>query len=121
MTEPQTPSVSGGSAPDLRVLTHAAYGLIALGFVTAGALGVATLAGVVLIYIKRADAAGTFYAAHFEWLLGTFWWSALWLALGAIATAVYLGWLGVLAALVWALYRLIKGWLALMEGAPPSV
>jgi uncharacterized membrane protein len=104
----------------LRTLTHVAYGLFALGFVTGGMLGVATLAGVVLIYIKRADAAGTFYAAHFDWLLRTFWWSVLWLVLSGIATVVYLGWLGMVATLVWALYRMIKGWLALMEGTPPA-
>ncbi len=109
-----------GAAPDLRTLTHVAYGLYALGFLTGGFLGVATLAAVVLMYIKRPDTVGTIYAAHFDWLLRTFWWAVLWLALSAIATLIFIGWLGVVATLVWVLYRLIKGWLALMAHAAPG-
>ena len=45
------------------------YGLYALGFLTGGFLGIATLA-VVLMYVKRGDTAGTMmYASHFDWLL----------------------------------------------------
>jgi len=109
-----------GPASDLRTLTHVAYGLYGLGFLTGGFLGMATLAAVVLIYIKRADTAGTIYAAHFDWLLRTFWWALLWLALSAIATLIFIGWLGVVATLVWVLYRLIKGWLALLAHAVPG-
>ena len=108
------------AGPDLRLLTHVAYGLFALGFLTSGFLGVATLASVLLIYIKRADAAGTVYARHFDWLLRTFWWSVLWLFLSIVLTHIVIGWLGVLAAIVWALYRVIKGWLAFFEGVDPS-
>jgi len=116
---PQTPNQPNSSL-DLRTLTHVAYGLYALGFVTAGFLGIATLAAVVLMYLERTDAAGTMYAAHFDWMLRTFWWALLWLALSMIGTLIFIGWLGVVATVVWVLYRLIKGWLALMEGAVPT-
>ena len=115
---PNAPVPAG--VPDLRLLTHMAYGLFALGFLTSGVLGVATLAGVVLLYVKRSDTAGTIYAGHFDWLLRTFWWSVLWLVLSAILTMVFVGWIGLIATLVWALYRLIKGWLALFEGSSPT-
>jgi uncharacterized membrane protein len=118
VSEPQTPVTS--SSPDLRTITHVAYGLYALGFVTGGFLAIATLAAVVLVYVKRADAAGTYYASHFDWLLRTFWWALLWLALSGIATLIFIGWLGVAATVIWVLYRLIKGWLALMEGRGPT-
>jgi len=119
VSDPQTPNQPNSSL-DLRTLTHVAYGLYALGFVTAGFLGIATLAAVVLMYLKRTDAAGTMYAAHFDWMLRTFWWALLWLALSMIGTLIFIGWLGVVATVVWVLYRLIKGWLALMEGAVPT-
>ena len=77
-----------GTKLDLRTLTYVAYGLYALGFLSSGFLGIATLASVVLMYLKRADVAGTFYAAHFDWLLRTFWWALLWMAISALA--VYL-------------------------------
>ncbi|OZI64322.1 DUF4870 family protein [Bordetella genomosp. 4] len=119
MSDPQIPTQPSNSL-DLRTLTHVTYGLYALGFVTGGFLGIATLAAVVLMYLKRTDAAGTMYAAHFDWLLRTFWWALLWLAISAIATLIFIGWLGVVATVVWVLYRLIKGWLALMEGSVPT-
>lgn len=108
------------AGPSLRNMTHVAYGLFALGFVSAGLLGIATLAAVVLLYLKRQDTAGTYYAAHFDWLLSTFWWGLLWLAISAILALIFIGWLGVLATVVWVLYRLIKGWLALLEGRAPG-
>jgi len=119
VSDPQIPTQPSNSL-DLRTLTHVTYGLYALGFVTGGFLGIATLAAVVLMYLKRTDAAGTMYAAHFDWLLRTFWWALLWLAISAIATLIFIGWLGVVATVVWVLYRLIKGWLALMEGSVPT-
>lgn len=117
VSDPQVPVTPSG--PDLRTLTHVAYGLYALGFLTGGFLGIATLAAVVLMYIKRADAAGTVYAPHFDWLLRTFWWALLWLAISGIATLIFIGWLGIAATVIWVLYRLIKGWLALLEGRSP--
>ncbi|KOF54289.1 MULTISPECIES: hypothetical protein [unclassified Achromobacter] len=118
MSDTQTPVT--GATPDLRTLTHVAYGLYALGFITSGFLGIATLASVVLMYLKRSDAAGTVYASHFDWLLRTFWWALLWLAISFIATLIFIGWVGVVATVVWVLYRLIRGWLALLEGNAPT-
>nr|WP_208025020.1 hypothetical protein [Achromobacter insolitus] len=118
VSDPQTPVP--GTTLDLRTLTHVAYGLYALGFLTSGFLGIATLAAVVLMYLKRSDAAGTVYAAHFDWLLRTFWWALLWLAISAIATLIFIGWIGLAATVIWVLYRLIKGWLALLEGTAPT-
>ena len=83
-------------------------------------LGIATLASVVLMYLKRADVAGTFYAAHFDWLLRTFWWALLWMAISALAVYIFIGWIGLAATVVWVLYRLIKGLLALLEGNAPT-
>jgi uncharacterized membrane protein len=98
-----------------------AYGLYGVGFLSGGFLGIATFAAVVLMYIKRADTAGTLYAAHFDWLLRTFWWALLWLALSAIGILILIGWVGIVATLIWVLYRIIKGWLALLEGNAPTM
>jgi len=116
----ETPIPVKPKTPDLKMLTHLAYGLFALGFLTSGALFAATLAAVVLMYVKRPDTAGTLYAAHFDWLLRTFWWSLLWLAISFIATFIFIGWIGFVATVVWVFYRLVRGWLALFEGNPPS-
>lgn len=104
----------------LRRLSHLIYGLFALGLVSAGFFGVATIAAVVLAYLKRSEAAGTVYAPHFDWVLKTFWWGLLWFALSALATLIFIGWLTGLIALVWVVYRIAKGWLALFAGNAPS-
>lgn len=104
----------------LRKLTHLIYGLFALGLISAGFFGVATIAAIILAYLKRADAAGTVYASHFDWVIRTFWWGLLWFALSAVATFVFIGWLTGLIALVWVVYRIVKGWLALFSGDAPS-
>ena len=106
-------------AVNLRTITNVAYGLISFGFLTAGFFGIATVAALILLYVKRADAAGTIYAAHFDWLIQTFWWGLLWLALSGLATFIYIGWAGIIATVIWALYRLIRGWLALLESRTP--
>ena len=105
---------------DLRVITQVAYGLFAIGLLSAGVFGAAAIAAIVLLYVKRADAAGTVYAVHFDWMLQTFWWGLLALAVSGLVTYIYVGWIGVIATGVWALFRLVKGWLALLEGRTPT-
>jgi len=116
MTEPNL----NASPINLRLITNVSYGLFALGLVTAGFFGMATISAMVLMYVKRADAAGTLYATHFDWLSHTFWWGLLWFALSALATYIYIGWIGIAVTSVWVLYRLIKGWLNLLEGRTPN-
>jgi uncharacterized membrane protein len=41
------------------------------------------------------------------------------LAVSGLATYIYIGWIGVVATGVWILFRLVKGWLALLEGRTP--
>ncbi len=104
----------------LRKLAHLIYGLFALGLVSAGFFGVATIAAIVLAYLKRSEAAGTVYAVHLDWVIKTFWWGLLWFALSALATLIFIGWLTGLIALVWVVYRIAKGWLALYAGNAPG-
>ena len=104
------------SGPSLRTISMIVYGLFALGFVTSGLFTFATLAAVIIMYIKRADAAGTIYATHFDWLINTFLWSLVWLALSFLTMFIGIGWIGLIATVVWVLYRLIKGFLALLDG-----
>ncbi|OXR49023.1 MULTISPECIES: hypothetical protein [unclassified Pusillimonas] len=118
MTEALPPEENKGLS--LKWLTHIIYGLFALGVLSAGFIGVATIAAMVLAYLKRSDAAGTIYAVHFDWVIKTFWWGLLWVIVSALLTFVFIGWLTGLAAVIWVVYRLIKGWLALLEGTAPS-
>jgi len=114
---PETPQ--DAQSPSLRQITQWAYALFALGLISGGLFGLASVAAVVLIYLKRDDMVATIYASHADWIIRTFWWGLLWLALSALATIIFLGWITGLIALVWMLYRLIKGWLALLAAQTP--
>jgi len=100
-------------------LTHWMYALFSLGVVSGGLFGLASVAAVVLAYLKRDDMIATTYANHADWIIRTFWWGLLWVGLSALATVIFIGWITGVIALVWILYRLIKGWLALLSGQTP--
>ena len=116
MTEHASPKATPGLS--LRTLCLVAYGLFALGFLTSGVFALATVAAVIIVYIKRPDAAGTIYASHFDWLIGTFLWSLLWLGLSLLGTFIVIGWVGLLITAIWVLYRLIRGFLLLLDAKP---
>jgi uncharacterized membrane protein len=114
-------STPPSSNPSLKTVCLAAYGLFALGFLTSGVFAFATLAAAIIVYVKRPDAAGTIYASHLDWLMSTFLWSLLWLALSFLLTFILIGWLGIVVTVVWVLYRLIKGFLMLVDGKPIGI
>ena len=99
----------------LKTITQVVYGLQALSF----AFGLTALIGLILNYIKREDVAGTLYQSHFDWQIRTFWWGLLWSVLGFLLMFAFgLGLIVLLVAWVWAIYRVVKGWLRLTENQP---
>jgi uncharacterized membrane protein len=96
----------------LRRLTALVYGLQAVSLV----VGVTSIAGVIVNYLKRREVAGTWLESHFDWQIRTFWLSLLW-GLAGLATAAFLvGFLVLLVTAVWFVYRVVKGWTDLNEG-----
>jgi uncharacterized membrane protein len=99
----------------LKTITQVVYALQALSFM----FGVSALVGLIINYVKREDAVGTVYQSHFDWQIRTFWWGLLWGVLGCLLIiALGLGFLMLFVAWVWAIYRVVKGWLKLIEGKP---
>jgi uncharacterized membrane protein len=84
--------------------------------------GVPSIIAVVINYLKREEARGTFLESHFRWQIRTFWFALLWFVTGAMLLATIIG---IPLALVvffsdglWAIYRIARGWLALRNGKP---
>jgi uncharacterized membrane protein len=98
----------------LKTITQVVYALQALSF----AFGVTALVGLIINYIKRDDVAGTIYQSHFDWQIRTFWWGLLWAVIGMVLAIVMVGFGVLFVAWVWAIYRVVKGWLKLTEGKP---
>ncbi len=111
----------------LKAWTHVIYALHAFSVlagiitpmfvVTAFLLGWPSIIAVILNYVKRSEAAGTFLESHFRWQIRTFWFAALWCLVGV---ALWITLIGILFALalwvatgIWVAYRVIRGWLAL--------
>lgn len=112
-------------------VAHIVYALHALGLVI-GAFGAATVLGsflfgwpsliaVLLAYIKRSEARGTWLESHFRWQIRTFWFALLWAVLVGLVslplTLVIVGFgtwvIGLFLLGVWAIYRVARGWLRL--------
>ena len=75
-------------APSLVTVTHLVYALHALslliGVTTAASIigafvfGVPSIIAVVINYVKRGEARGTYLESHFRWQIRTFWFALLW-------------------------------------------
>ncbi|SDV51272.1 DUF4870 family protein [Chitinasiproducens palmae] len=107
--------VIGNVEDRLRVIMHVIYALYAASWLTGG---VSTLVGVIIAYVKRRDAAGTVYASHATWLIRTFW-GSLWV--GLVGFALMMAGVGLVVLLllgVWMIYRIVKGWLYLVDRRP---
>jgi len=122
--------------PSLVNIAHIVYALHALGLAL-GAFGAATVLGsflfgwpsiiaVILNYVKRSEARGTWLESHFDWQIRTFWWALLWAlivaAVSAVLAVVIIGFatwaVGMFALGVWAIYRIARGWLRLKDRRP---
>jgi uncharacterized membrane protein len=114
--------------------THVIYGLHAVSLIS-GILGAATIVGafligwpsiiaVILNYVKRGEARGTWLDSHFRWQIRTFWFGVLWVALCMLFVVMTLGigiiiaWLPLAIVGLWFIYRIVRGWLALKEHRP---
>jgi uncharacterized membrane protein len=117
--------------------TQAIYALHAFSLLT-GILGAATIVGafligwpsiiaVILNYVKRSDAAGTWLESHFRWQIRTFWFGLLWVCLcGLFVVATFgigllIAWLPLGIVGLWFVYRIVRGWIALQDGRPMYV
>jgi uncharacterized membrane protein len=119
-------------APSLVTVAHLVYALHALslliGVTTAATIigafvfGVPSIIAVVINYVKRGEARGTFLESHFRWQIRTFWYALLWCLIGGVLFITLVGIplaIGVFfAAGVWAIYRVTRGWLALRDRKP---
>ena len=118
-------------------LTHVIYGLHAFSLLI-GIVSAATIVGaflfswpsiiaVVLNYAKRSEVGGTWLESHFRWQIRTFWFGALWVGLcvlfviATLGIGIFIAWIPLGVVGVWFIYRIVRGWLALMEHRPMYV
>ncbi|MGZ5092584.1 MAG: DUF4870 family protein [Burkholderiales bacterium] len=114
---------------NLVTLTHVMYGLHAFSaimgvlgpalIVTSFLTGWPSIIAVIINYVKRAEVRGTYLESHFSWQLRTFWYALLWLVIAGLLAITVIGLVIALPLVVgvglWVLYRIGRGWLALVE------
>ena len=118
--------------PSLVNTAHLVYGLhtlsLLIGIMTAATIvgafvfGVPSIIAVVINYLKKDEAKGTFLESHFRWQIRTFWFSLLWCMIAAFLFITIIGipfaFIVLFAAGAWAIYRIARGWLALRDRKP---
>lgn len=80
-------------------------------------LGMLSWLPLIMNYVKREEAQGTFLYSHHSWQIRSFWWYLFWMALGGLFFITLVGipvaWLLWFAAPLWKAYRIIKGFVDL--------
>lgn len=110
-----------GSAPDddqrlksARTITLVVYALQAAAFL----VGITSIVAIITNYVKRSDVQGTWLASHFRWQIRTFWFSVLWSIIGVATIFMAVGYIILLVDVIWVIYRIVKGWLRLVDNKP---
>jgi uncharacterized membrane protein len=121
--------------PSVLTIANIVYALHTLAIVI-GVAGAATIVGsfvggvpsiiaVILNYVKRGDARGTWVESHYRWQIRTFWYALLWFVIGWILiftiVGIIIGWPILAALTVWLIYRIARGWLRLRDRQPMYV
>ena len=124
--------IDANPAPSLVNVTHLVYALHALslliGITTAATIigafvfGMPSIIAVIINYLKRGEARGTFLESHFRWQIRTFWFGLLWCLLGGFLFVTFIGIplaiVVFITAGLWVIYRIARGWLALRDRRP---
>lgn len=103
----------------LIVVAHISYALLLFGGLITWII--LPVIGLIVAYVSRPDARGTWLESHFTWQIRTFW---LYLLVGTpvllilvlmalVGPLVNVGWLLFLPFAIWIIYRCVKGWLRL--------
>jgi len=125
--------VPSASLISTTLLVYALFGVAAIvalassGFpLIAPLTGIIGIVAIIVAYVKRGDAVGTWLASHYRWLIRTFWFSFLWavvgwlvlLTLGLVLIGIPIAFGIWVVATIWVIYRLIRGYVLFKESKP---
>ena len=101
-------------------------GIVGAATVLGSFLGsIPSIAAVILNYVKRGDARGTWVESHYRWQIRTFWYALLWAVIGTILVftivGAVIGFPVLIALTLWLIYRIARGWLRLGDHKPMYV
>ena len=106
-------SASASASQASRKPAIVVYALYFIGFI----FGITALAGLIMSYIKKDDKFNSEVdKTHYEFLISTFWRGLVYLIVGTILCAIFIGVFVLIYWFVWSLINLIQGITAYNEG-----
>ena len=111
---PSSPIKKSSGGTDLRQYTMIIYIL----YIAAILVGITSIVGVIMAYVKRDDFAGTDYEDHITYLIRTFWISLIGYLIGAVLSIVGIGIIIIIAVGIWYIYRSIAGFIKFNDNKP---
>ncbi|HYH43371.1 MAG TPA: hypothetical protein VD867_15470 [Burkholderiales bacterium] len=132
-TPSNTPTVEPSSS--LVTLTHVLYAMHGFSalmgllspvlIVTAFLSGWPSIIAVIINFVKRNDVRSTYLDSHFSWQVRTFFYALLWVVVMMLCfmtlILIPVAWALAVGVGIWILYRIVRGWLALLDRKPISV
>ncbi len=83
---------------------------------------VPSIIAVILNYVKRGDARGTWVESHYRWQIRTFWFAVLWVVIAVLliltVVGAIVGFPVLIALTLWLIYRIARGLAAVARQAP---
>lgn len=81
-------------------------------------LGFTLFIGAIISHVSLRAADTTWLASHFRWQILTFWLFFMWAMFGALTMQMGIGYVVVVGAVTWLIYRFVKGWSRLNADEP---
>jgi uncharacterized membrane protein len=72
-------------------------------------VGITVLVGLVMAYLNRGGARGTWAESHYTYQIRTFWIGLLYSLISVVLMVLGIGFLLIVAVLIWAIVRCVKG------------
>ena len=102
---------SSGGGTDMGLVAYICYAASVI-------FGITAIVGVIIAYMQRGEAAGTWRESHYTWLIRTFWIWLLGAIIGIVLSVVLIGFLVLLLLFIWFIIRIVKGWMAYDKQQP---
>ena len=96
----------------LKTLTTVIYALYGVSIF----FGLTAIVAIIMNYVKKDDVKGTVFESHFRWQIRTFWFGMLWMLLAGLTMFVGIGFILFPIAVIWFIYRVVKGFMYLNDG-----
>jgi uncharacterized membrane protein len=94
--------------------------LIYVLYLASALIGITVLVGLIMAYMNRGQVVGTWSESHYTYQIRTFWIGLLYSFISVVLMLVGIGFLLILAVVIWAIVRCIKGlqWAAVGNPVP---